>query len=121
MKQIDKKDKIGFQAAVKGIVFTVKGGNFKIMGIIGAIALILSAILNLSNIEWSLIILCITIVLTAEAINTAIELICDYVNPHYDSNIGRIKDISAGAVLISSIGAAITGALIFGPYLARLL
>ena len=121
MKQIDKKGKIGFQAAFKGIVFTGEGTNFKIMGFIGVVALIVSAILNLSNIEWCLIILCITMVLTAEGINTAIELICDYVNPDYDSKIGRIKDIAAGAVLIGSIGAAIIGTLIFGPYLAQLL
>ena len=121
LKQTDKKGKIGFQEALNGIVFSVEGGNFRIMLLIGTLAVIVSAIVQIELIEWCLIILCITIVLTAEAVNTAIELICDHVNTNYDNRIGKIKDIAAGAVLISSIGAAAIGTMILGPYILSLL
>ncbi len=121
MKQIDKKGKIGFQEAIKGIFYTIEGGNFRIMLLIGIIAVIISVIAQIEFIEWCLIILSITMVLTVEAANTAIELICDHINPDYDKRIGKIKDIAAGAVLISSIGAAVIGTIILGPYLYNLL
>ena len=121
LKQTDKKGKIGFQEALNGIDFSVEGSNFRIMLLIGTLAVIVSAIVQIELIEWCLIILCITIVLTAEALNTAIELICDHVNPNYDNRIGKIKDIAAGAVLISSIGAAAIGTMILGPYILSLL
>ncbi len=55
------------------------------------------------------------IVLCAEALNSAIERLCDVVQPELDERIRDIKDIAAGAVLISAIGALVAGLLIFGP------
>ncbi len=121
LKQIDKKRKIGFQEALNGIGLSAEGSNFRIMLLISTLVVIVSAIVQIEPIEWCLILLCITIVLTAEAVNTAIELICDYVNPNYDNKIKKIKDIAAGAVLISSIGAAAIGTMILGPYILNLL
>jgi len=121
LKQIDKKRKIGFQEALNGIGLSAEGSNFRIMLLISTLVVIVSAIVQIEPIEWCLILLCITIVLTAEAVNTAIELICDYVNPNYDNRIKKVKDIAAGAVLISSIGAAAIGTMILGPYILNLL
>ncbi len=52
-------------------------------------------------------ILCIGLVLTTEIVNTVVERICDEIEPGYDENIGKIKDMSAGAVLFSSTIAGI--------------
>jgi diacylglycerol kinase len=41
------------------------------------------------------------LMLIAEIFNTAIEELCDYVQPSYDPRIGRIKDMAAAAVTIS--------------------
>jgi diacylglycerol kinase (ATP) len=57
----------------------------------------------------------------AEALNTAIEELCDHVTPDRHAAIGRIKDLAAGAVLIASIAAGLIGALTLGPPLVRLL
>ena len=45
----------------------------------------------------------------------AIEKLADYVQPEYDSKIGFIKDISAGAVMWVSVAASIIGLIIYVP------
>ena len=51
----------------------------------------------------------------AEMFNTALEKLCDHLHPEEHAAIGLVKDISAGAVLIIAIAAAINGAIIFSP------
>jgi diacylglycerol kinase (ATP) len=70
---------------------------------------------DISGTEWILQILAIAMVLGIEGINTAIEKISDYVQPEYDSKIGFIKDISAGAVMLVSIASIIIGLIIYLP------
>ncbi len=53
---------------------------------------------------------------TAEGFNTAIEAVCDVVSPEYHPLIKVAKDMGAGAVLISSIFAALIGLSIFSPF-----
>lgn len=73
--------------------------------------------LALPLVEWALIVLCIALVLSMEALNSAVEYLADKVSPEQDVLIGKAKDIAAAAVLISSIGAAVVGLLILGPRL----
>lgn len=70
---------------------------------------------NLSSTEWMFQILAIGMVLTAEGLNTAIEKLCDYLQPNFDKKIGFIKDLSAGAVTFAAIAAMIIGAIIYFP------
>lgn len=70
---------------------------------------------NLSSLEWILLIFAIILVLSAEAFNTAIEALTDLVSPDHHPLAGKTKDIAAAAVLITAIGAAIIGLLIFLP------
>jgi len=70
---------------------------------------------EISTIEWIIQIIAISLVLGIEGLNTAVEKIADYVQPDFDEKIGFIKDISAGAVLLVSIGAAIIGCIIYLP------
>lgn len=74
-------------------------------------------ILQISAADWRWIVLAIAIVWLAEAFNTAIEDLCDRINPEFDPAIGRIKDLAAGAVLIASVAAALIGVLTMGPVL----
>jgi diacylglycerol kinase (ATP) len=66
-------------------------------------------------------VLAIAIVLIAEAINTAFEHLCDVVQPELNASVKAAKDVAAGAVLISSIAAAIIGIMVFWPYVADLI
>lgn len=65
--------------------------------------------------EWAILFLTITLVFTAEAFNTSIEKLVDMVSPERKPQAGLVKDIAAGAVLISALGAVIVGLMIFGP------
>jgi len=66
--------------------------------------------------HWAIITLAITSVWVAEALNTAFEYLCDVTNPEFHPLVKKAKDISAGAVLISALGAVIIGLIIFLPY-----
>lgn len=67
--------------------------------------------------QWIAVVLCFALVLTAEAFNTAIEKLVDKGSTEKNSLAADIKDIAAGAVLISAIAAAVVGLLIFIPYI----
>jgi diacylglycerol kinase len=71
--------------------------------------------LHLSVTEWLIVTGCIGFVLTAELFNTAIEYLVDLVSPAIHPLAGKIKDVSAGAVLIAAITALIAGCIIFLP------
>jgi diacylglycerol kinase len=82
-----------------------------------ALAIALGAVLGISKGQWVAIVLVIALVLVAEMINEAIELLCDHLHPEQHPAIGRVKDISAGAVLLAAITAVVVGMLVFLPYL----
>ena len=86
----------------------------------GVIAVALGLLLRISPVEWCCIVLAITIVFACEAVNTAIEFIVDRISLEHHLLSGKAKDVAAAAVLISAIGAAATGAIIFGPKIWRL-
>lgn len=67
--------------------------------------------------EWLWLIVAIVMVWTAEALNTAIELLCDVASPEFHPLVKQAKDVAAAAVLIAALGAAAIGALIFVPHL----
>ena len=103
--------------AFNGIRLLFGGRNFRIqfiffMSVVGA-----GIYFNISNEEWLAILLMSALVLGAESLNTSIELLCDLYSTSHNPQIGRIKDIAAGAVLIISFFALIVGALIFYKYL----
>jgi len=75
---------------------------------------------DLPRCEWLAILLAIALVLSAEAFNTALERLCDAVKPGPDHRIRRIKDISAGAVLITAIIALAVALIVFLPRLTGL-
>jgi diacylglycerol kinase (ATP) len=75
---------------------------------------------GISKTEWCIVTLCFGIVISAEMLNTAIERLCDAVIPEQNPKIKFVKDASAGAVLITSVTAGITGIIIFYPYVIKI-
>ena len=53
--------------------------------------------------------------------NTALETLCDLVEPEPHPLVKRAKDVSAAAVLIAAAGAVCVALLLFGPRVANLL
>ena len=85
--------------------------------VIGVFTVILGTLLHISRLEWIAVLLCIGTVLSAEMINSALEKLCDYIQPSSNPQIRIIKDVAAGGVLFISIVSAIIGAFIFIPKL----
>jgi diacylglycerol kinase len=73
--------------------------------------------LSITAIEWSIILLCIALVIGLELVNTALENLVDLVTLERKPLAGKIKDIAAGAVLIVSVLSVIIGVIIFRKYL----
>jgi diacylglycerol kinase len=74
-------------------------------------------VFRVSRIEGAVLTICITLVLSAECLNSALERMVDLVTPEYHPLAKQIKDLAAGAVLITAIGSVIIGLQIFGPIL----
>jgi diacylglycerol kinase (ATP) len=67
--------------------------------------------------EWRWLVLAIGLVWMAETFNTALETLCDLVQPDFHPQVKRIKDVAAGAVLMAALTAALIGVTIFWPHL----
>jgi len=78
-------------------------------------------VIGLSRGDWCVTVVAIAGVWVAEGMNTAFEFLCDVASPGFHPIVEKAKDVAAGAVLVSAIGAVIIGTLVFGPHLvARL-
>lgn len=110
-----------FRFALNGLFYFFKTQhNGWIQGTIGLTSILLGLVLNINLIEWTLLMIVIGMVITAEILNTAIELLTDIVSPEFDEKAGRVKDIAAGAVLFSSLISVAAGIMIFVPKIAVL-
>ena len=106
-----------FTHAIDGIFQLFKSQpNARIHAFIASVVVVSGFSLSISSQEWCLLVFAITMVLASEGMNTAIEYVCDAVSPEFHPLIKKSKDVAAGAVLISTIGAAIIGMLVFLPY-----
>ena len=105
-----------FKYALRGIAkaFATQR-NMQIHGVAFLLALLLGFYFHLNNLEWVAIILCSGIVFSAEIINTAIEEIVNFISPEKNPKAGLIKDLAAGAVLITAIAAMVIAGIIFVP------
>jgi diacylglycerol kinase (ATP) len=74
-------------------------------------------VVRLDAADWCWITLAVMAVWTAEALNTAFEFLTDVASPEFHPLAGKAKDVAAGAVLISAIGAVVIAALVFVPRL----
>ena len=90
--------------------------NARIHATITVLVVVAGIVLRVSPVEWGVLVICIGMVLAAEAFNSAIERICDYLTTEHDDRIRDIKDLAAGAVLLCAIATAVVGVVIFLPY-----
>jgi diacylglycerol kinase (ATP) len=76
---------------------------------------------RLSGREWCWIVLAISIVWTAEALNTAFEFLADAASPNFHPLVRDAKDVAAGAVLITAVASLVIAAIVFWPHFAAAL
>lgn len=109
---------LGFACAVRGAwLGLAQQRNGRIHLVLGAAAVGVGLASSLASVEWCLVIGAIAAVIAAETFNTAIEQLADALCPEHHPGIGRAKDLAAGGVLLTAVGAAAIGAFVFGPRL----
>ena len=110
---------INFLYAFQGILFLIKTERNPMIYLVVTFLVFLAGFFyHLSNIEWSIVVLSISAVWMAEALNTALELLSDEISEEKRERLGRAKDVAAGGVFLVALGAIIVGALIFLPHIA---
>ncbi len=103
-----------FRDAFRGIGCGMRGQtSFRVHIFMAATVILVAGLLQCSLLEWSVLLLCIAGVLTAEMVNSALEHMAKAISKDHDPQIGEALDTGSAAVLLASIGAAVIGAIIF--------
>ncbi len=123
MKRLTFSGRIrSFGYAFRGIAVMIRSQyNAWIHAAATAAAVAAGLALGLETAEWCWIVLAIVTVWAAEALNTALELLCDVASPDFHPLVEKAKNVSAGGVLIAAAGAALIGVLVLGPRLLEIL
>ena len=104
--------------AIEGILWAVKSERHMRYHFFAALAVLFLALFyKVTAVEFFLLVLAAILVLFAELMNTAIETVVDLVTDEYHELAKRAKDISAGAVLVTSVGAVILGYLVLSGHI----
>ena len=115
MKKRKKRSLLdAFNNAIDGILYTFKNErNMQIHYLCAVTVLFGSLFFNLEKFEMIILLLLIASVIVCEMINTAIEKAIDGITTEFHPLLKVAKDVSAGAVLLSSMVAVIGGYLLF--------
>ena len=91
--------------------------NFQIEVFALLINLFLIVFLKLNTVDAAILLIVSFAVLSLEILNTAIEKVCDIIQPKFDLRIKVIKDISAAAVVLMALASVVVGVLVYWKYL----
>ncbi len=108
---------------VRSVKFALKGvwllisteDSIKVQTLTAIIVTIMGFYFSISPTEWMIQLLVIGMVLVAEALNTAVEKVADFIHPDYHEKIGFIKDVAAGAPAFAAIISLIIASIIYIP------
>ena len=89
--------------------------NARIHAVALSLVVVAGLYFKIDKTEWLTIVLISALVLSAEAMNTAVEFVVDLISPDYHPLAGKAKDVAAAAVLLAAFGAVIIGLIIFLP------
>jgi len=111
-----------FTCALRGLAVGVRGQTSFYAHFPIAIAVVAMAIwLRVSQAEWLALILCITIVFSAELFNSAIERLARAITREENPEIRDALDIASGAVLVAAFGAGVVGLQVLGVRAVKML
>jgi diacylglycerol kinase len=107
---------LGSKYAITGALKLIKNEpSIQLQTIISIGVTIAGFVFDISATQWMLQCFAIGLVISVEALNTAIEEIANFIHPEQHIKIGYIKDIAAGAVFFAAIAAVIIGCIIYIP------
>jgi diacylglycerol kinase len=103
-----------FRTAFRGIKLGVRGhSSFSVHFFFTAMVIAAATVLRCGWLEWCILLGCIGMVLTTELVNSAVETLFRGLDEATKSRTWPALDISAGAVLLASITAAVIGSIVF--------
>ena len=103
-----------FKYAARGIWFCISHEmNMRIHIVATMCVLYLSQFYNFTKEQFILLIITCVTVISAEMMNTAIEVVIDKVSPGYSALAKVGKDVAAGAVFVTAVAAVIIGVILF--------
>lgn len=118
-----EKDNSFIKGRFKSVGFAIKGAyklittehSVMVQSSLAVLMIIAGFYFEISREEWMIQILAFGLVLSVEALNTAVEKIADFIHPEFHNKIGFIKDIAAGGVMFAAMAAIAVGLLIYVP------
>lgn len=111
-----RKRAASFRYAFRGLAELLRSQpNAQIHVAVALLVLAAGYFFQITRLEWLVLIICIALVISLEAVNTAIEYLTDLVSPDFHPLAGKAKDVAAAAVLWAALGAVAAGLLIFLP------
>lgn len=87
--------------------------NIKVQLLIGVLTYLAGSFVGLNWLEWSIVTICIGLVISAELVNTSLEAVVDLASPEMHPLAKRAKDIAAASVFVLAVAAAIVGIIVF--------
>ena len=121
MREALRKHHISFKNAWAGILWAFKTQpNFRVHVVLSLLALALAGYLKITTTEAAVIVFTIVLGLTSEMINTSLETMTDLITREWRPEAKIAKDVAAGMMLITAMGAIIIAIVIFTPYLVRI-
>ncbi len=110
-----------FRYAFSGLYHSLKyNQNLRIHFLIAILVVIASITFRVNALEMGILGIIILLVIASEMINTAIEEMVDLITNEHRQQAKIAKDVSAGMVLLTTVGSIIVGFLIFTPYVIKL-
>ena len=117
------KDKFSLRKRIKSFTYAFSGlrlvfaheHNAWIHAVATICVVVAGFLFRISLLEWTVVVICIAMVISAEIINSSLERMADFVQPEMDNRIKEIKDLGAAAVLVCAIASVIVGIVIFLP------
>ena len=110
-----------FEHAYRGMIYEVRTQrNMRFHVVVAVLILVASLLVGVSKLELALLVLTILLVFVTELFNTAMEFVVDLATKEYHPLAKLAKDVSAGAVLVSSVGAVLVGYLLLADDLGPL-
>ena len=121
MRELIHRHTISFKNAFAGLLWATRTQpNFRVHIILSLLALTLGSILKISYIEMAIIVFTIILGLSSEMINTAIEAMTDLITTEHRENAKIAKDVAAGMMLTTAMGAVVIAIFIFVPHILGL-
>ena len=118
MREAIRKHHISIKTAIAGLGWAIgTQPNFRVHLVLSAVAVLGGWYFRVTATEMLILIFTIVLGLSAEMVNTAIESMTDLITREWREEAKIAKDVSAGMMLITAVGALIVAAIIFFPHM----